>query len=104
MKICSIKDAIKEIKDGRMIIVVDSEDRENEGDLIMAGEHITPEAVNFMATYGIGLICVSATKQRLNELNIEPMVGDNTSLLGTPFYVSVDYNKGTTTGISASDR
>ena len=104
MAVCSIKEAIEELKQGKMIVLVDSEDRENEGDLIIPAEYITPEIVNFMAKYGRGLVCVSANKQRLEELGIKPMVEDNTSLLGTPFYTAVDVKKGTTTGISAQDR
>ncbi len=99
-----IEDAIVAIRRGEMIIVVDDEKRENEGDLIMAAEFVTPEAINFMATHGRGLICLATTLQRLNELQIEPMVQQNTSLMSTPFYTSVDYVTDTTTGISASDR
>lgn len=102
--LCPIEDAVAAFKRGEMIIVVDDEKRENEGDLIMAAEFVTPEAINFMATYGRGLICISTTLQRLNELEIEPMVQRNTSLMSTPFYTSVDYVIDTTTGISASDR
>ncbi len=104
MTISTIEEAIKDIKQGKMIIVVDSEDRENEGDFVMAAEFVTPESVNYMAKFGRGLICISTTKERMDELKITPMVSENTSLLETPFYVSVDYNKGTTTGISAADR
>ena len=103
-KFNTIPEAIEEIKNGKYIIVVDDEDRENEGDLIMAAEKITPEAVNFFATYGRGLICVSLTKQRIKELKLHPMVETNTSKLGTRFTVSVDAVDGTSTGISAHDR
>ena len=104
MGFCSIKEALEDIKKGEMIVVIDDEDRENEGDLIMAAEHITADAVNFMAKYGRGLVCIASPRERLEELDVYPMVKENTSLLGTPFYVSVDYNKGTSTGISAFDR
>jgi len=102
----SIPDAIEEIKKGRMIIVVDDEDRENEGDFIMAAEKATPESVNFMATHGRGLICVPLKKDRIDRLKLHPMVDTNTALHGTRFTVSVDGcgSKGVTTGISAADR
>src|SRR5690554_4368244 len=99
-----IEDAIEEIRRGRLVIVVDDEDRENEGDFIGAAELVTPELVNFMATYGRGLICVPLTPERAAELELDLMVRDNTALFNTPFTVSVDYRIGTTTGISASDR
>ncbi|MCP4567667.1 MAG: bifunctional 3,4-dihydroxy-2-butanone-4-phosphate synthase/GTP cyclohydrolase II [FCB group bacterium] len=99
-----IEDAIADIKAGKIIIVVDDEDRENEGDLIMAAEKVTPEAVNFFSKYGRGLICVPLTAERLGELDLEAMVHRNTALHGTRFTVSVDAVEGTTTGISASDR
>ncbi|MGQ9808032.1 MAG: bifunctional 3,4-dihydroxy-2-butanone-4-phosphate synthase/GTP cyclohydrolase II [Armatimonadota bacterium] len=101
---CSIEEALEELRQGRMLIVVDDEDRENEGDFVMAAEHITPEAVNFMAKHGRGLICVPTTADRLRELGLGMMVEDNTSKLGTQFAVSVDARRGTTTGISAFDR
>jgi 3,4-dihydroxy-2-butanone 4-phosphate synthase/GTP cyclohydrolase II len=101
----SIETAIRELKAGRMIIVVDDEDRENEGDLTIAAEMITPEAINFMATYGRGLICLAMTDERLDELELAPMVRDNTALGGTAFTVSIDAKvPGMTTGISAYDR
>jgi 3,4-dihydroxy 2-butanone 4-phosphate synthase/GTP cyclohydrolase II len=96
--------AIEDIRQGRMIIVVDDETRENEGDLIMAAEKVTPEAINFISREGRGLICVPMTGERLDELDLHPMVGKNTSIMGTAFAVSVDAVKGTTTGISAHDR
>ncbi len=99
-----IPDAVQALRNGEIIIVVDDEDRENEGDFIMLAEKSSPEKINFMAKHGRGLICVPMTQERLQELNIEPMVGKNSALLGTAFTVSVDYNKGTTTGISAADR
>lgn len=100
----SVPEAIEYVKNGKMIVIVDDEDRENEGDLMIASEKITPEAVNFMATNGRGLICVSLTEDRSDELDLPLMVDKNTSHYGTPFTVSVDAKKGTTTGISAYDR
>ncbi len=99
-----IEDAIKAIHDGRMIIVVDDEDRENEGDLTIAAEKITPEAINFMATYGRGLICMPMTEERLAELDLPQMVEKNTVRHETAFCVPIDAKGVTTTGISASDR
>lgn len=104
MAFCSIEEAIQEIREGRMLIVVDDEDRENEGDFIMAAEHITPDAINFMAKHGRGMICLPMTRKRAEELNLSMMVGQNTALLGTPFTVTIDAVHGTTTGISAYDR
>jgi len=101
---CSIEEAIQEIREGKILIVVDDEDRENEGDFIMAAEKITPDAINFMAKYGRGMICQPMTKKRAEELNLSMMVGQNTALLGTPFTVTIDAVHGTTTGISAYDR
>ncbi len=100
----SIEEGIEEIRAGRMLIVVDDEDRENEGDLLMAAEKATPEAVNFMAKYGRGLICMPMLGERLDELQISMMVSDNTAPLGTAFTVSVDARRGVTTGTSAYDR
>lgn len=100
----TIPEAIEDLRAGKMIIVVDDEDRENEGDFIMSAQHITPDAVNFMAKYGRGMICVPAATERLDELGLPDMVDRNTAKLGTAFTVSVDAVKGTTTGISASDR
>lgn len=99
----TIEEAIEEIKAGRIIIVVDDEDRENEGDLVAAAEHVTPEIINFMATYGKGLICMPIIGQRLDELEIYPMVSQNTDNLETAFTVSVDAAN-VTTGISAFER
>ncbi|HTO60149.1 MAG TPA: 3,4-dihydroxy-2-butanone-4-phosphate synthase [Bradyrhizobium sp.] len=97
--------AIAELRAGGMIVVVDDEDRENEGDLTMAAEMITPEAINFMAIHGRGLICLAMTGERLDELELAPMVADNTALHGTAFTVSIDAkDHGVTTGISAHDR
>ncbi len=101
----TIKEAIADIKAGKVVIVVDDEDRENEGDFICAAELITPEIVNFMATYGRGLICAPIPEKRCEQLELELMVSSNTSMHGTPFTVSVDLlGNGCTTGISASDR
>jgi 3,4-dihydroxy 2-butanone 4-phosphate synthase/GTP cyclohydrolase II len=99
-----IEDAIQAIRDGKMIIVVDDEDRENEGDLTIAAEKITPEAINFMATYGRGLICLPMTEERLAELDIPDMVPMNTSRFGTAFMVTIEAKRLTSTGISAADR
>ncbi len=104
-KLDSIKEAIEAIKNGKVVIVVDDEDRENEGDFITAARNVTPEIINFMATHGRGLICAPLVEERCNELGLELMVNDNTALHATPFTVSVDLlGHGCTTGISASDR
>ncbi|MDX1547430.1 MAG: bifunctional 3,4-dihydroxy-2-butanone-4-phosphate synthase/GTP cyclohydrolase II [Rhodothermales bacterium] len=100
----AIEDAIEDIRNGRLVIVVDDEDRENEGDFIGAAETITPALINFMATHGRGLICAPITRERAVELDLEMMVSSNSALYDTPFTVSVDYREGTSTGISASDR
>lgn len=105
IKLNSIDEAIRDIRDGRFVIVVDDEDRENEGDFIAAAEKITPLMVNFMATEGRGLICVAITEERCDDLELEMMVGRNTSIHTTPFTVSVDaVGEGISTGISAKDR
>ncbi len=104
IKFDSIETALAAYKAGEIVIVVDDEDRENEGDFIMAAEKATPEDINFMAKHGRGLICLSITQQRANELELNIMVERNTSLHTTPFTVSIDAIHGTTTGISASDR
>ena len=103
-KIARVKKAIKEIQAGKMVILVDDEDRENEGDLVMAAEMATPEAINFMAMYGRGLICLTLTEDHAKKLNIPLMVQDNTCFLKTAFTVSIDSAHGITTGISAGDR
>ncbi|MBI4825557.1 MAG: bifunctional 3,4-dihydroxy-2-butanone-4-phosphate synthase/GTP cyclohydrolase II [Nitrospirae bacterium] len=103
-KFDKIEDAIKEIKKGNMIVLVDDEDRENEGDLTMAADKVTPQAVNFMATHGRGLICLSLTPERVEELRLPMMSEFNTSHFGTAFTVSIEAKKGVTTGISAADR
>lgn len=102
--VSTIEEALEDIRQGKMVILVDDEDRENEGDLTMAAEKVTPEAINFMAKYGRGLICLSLTEERLNELRLPMMVSDNTSRFQTAFTVSIDARKGVTTGISAADR
>jgi 3,4-dihydroxy 2-butanone 4-phosphate synthase/GTP cyclohydrolase II len=104
MPFASIEDAAADICDGRMIIIVDDEDRENEGDLVCAAEKITPELINFMATHARGLICMPLTEERCDELHLTMQVADNTSFLGTAFTVSIEARKGVTTGISAADR
>jgi 3,4-dihydroxy 2-butanone 4-phosphate synthase/GTP cyclohydrolase II len=100
----AIEEALEEIRQGRILLVVDDEDRENEGDLIMAAEKATPEAVNFMATHGRGLICMPMTGERLDELKLGMMVTENTAPMGTAFTVTVDARRGVTTGTSAYDR
>ena len=100
----SIEQAIQDIRDGRMVILVDDEDRENEGDLTMAAEKVTPEAINFMAKYGRGLICLSMTGEKLDSLDLPLMVEHNTSQFETGFTVSIEARCGVTTGISAADR
>src|ERR1700761_3735396 len=101
---CDVETALEEIRAGRMIVVIDDEDRENEGDLTMAAEKISPEAINFMAKYGRGLICLAMTPERLDELEIPLMVSQNSSRFETAFCVSVEAKERTTTGISAADR
>src|SRR6202162_5777293 len=96
--------AIEEIRAGRMIVIVDDEDRENEGDLMLAAEKVTPEAINFMAKFGRGLVCLTLTEERLDHLRIGPMTAENTSNYGTAFCEAIDAREGVTTGISAYDR
>lgn len=103
-RVAKIEDALEDIRTGKIVIVVDDEDRENEGDFIMASEKATAEAINFMARYGRGLICLPAMPDRLAELDLDMMVNTNTALHGTPFTVSIDALYGVTTGISAQDR
>jgi 3,4-dihydroxy 2-butanone 4-phosphate synthase/GTP cyclohydrolase II len=100
----SINSAVADIRDGKMIIIVDDEDRENEGDLVCAAEKVTPEIINFMARHARGLICLPLTEERCDELHLTTQVADNTSFLGTAFTISIDARRGITTGISASDR
>jgi 3,4-dihydroxy 2-butanone 4-phosphate synthase / GTP cyclohydrolase II len=104
MPIINIEQAIQDIKDGKMVILVDDEDRENEGDLTMAAEAVTPEAINFMAKFGRGLICLPMSGEMCDVLDLPMMVSDNTSQFGTGFTVSIEAKKGVTTGISAADR
>jgi len=100
----TIEEALEDIKKGKMVILVDDEDRENEGDLTMAAEMVTPEAINFMAMHGRGLICLSLTQERVEQLQLPMMTTDNTSSFGTAFTISIEAKKGVTTGISAADR
>jgi 3,4-dihydroxy 2-butanone 4-phosphate synthase/GTP cyclohydrolase II len=104
MSLITTEDAIKDIKAGRMVILVDDEDRENEGDLTMAAEAVTPEAINFMTKYGRGLVCLSMTEEKIDSLNLPLMVENNTSRFQTGFTVSIEARCGVTTGISAADR
>ena len=104
IKLDSIEDAIADIRDGKMIIVVDDEDRENEGDIIVAAEKITPEQVNFMLKNARGVLCAPITISRCRELGLNPQVDENTSVLGTPFTVTVDKLEGCSTGVSINDR
>src|SRR5438309_6949509 len=104
MSLASIPDAAADIREGRMIIIVDDEDRENEGDLVCAAELVTPEKINFMAREGRGLICLPLTEERCDELNLHAQVAENTSHLGTAFTISIEARRGVTTGISAADR
>ena len=104
MPLSKIEDAIADIRDGRMVILVDDEERENEGDLTLAAEFVTPEAINFMARHGRGLICLSITEEKAHSLQLPPMVHDNSSAFGTAFTVSIEARRGVSTGISAHDR
>jgi len=104
IKFNTIEEAIEDIRRGRMVILIDDEDRENEGDLTIAAEKVTPEAINFMAKYGRGLICLSLTPERVEELRLPMMADMNTSRFGTAFTVSIEAKRGVTTGISAADR
>lgn len=102
--ISPVQDIVAEIRAGRMVILVDEEDRENEGDLVLAADHVTPEAINFMARFGRGLICLTLTRERCERLNLPPMVARNGTKMGTAFTVSIEAAEGVTTGISAADR
>src|SRR5215470_6394510 len=104
MPFVSVAEAIDEIRAGRILVVVDDEDRENEGDLTIAAEKVTPEVINFMATHGRGLICLALTEERCEQLRLPLMTAQNTSNFGTAFCESIDAREGTTTGISAADR
>ncbi|MGA7838492.1 MAG: 3,4-dihydroxy-2-butanone-4-phosphate synthase, partial [Ignavibacteriaceae bacterium] len=101
---CTVEEAIGDIKQGKVIIVVDDEDRENEGDFICAAEYVTPDIVNFMTKYGRGMVCTAVSGKRLDELGLPLMVDSNSALHGTQFTVTIDAIEGTTTGISAADR
>jgi len=100
----TIENAIRDIKKGKCVILVDDEDRENEGDLVIAAEKVTPQVINFMATHARGLICLTLTPERVEELQLPPQASENTAMFGTAFTVSIDARKGITTGISAADR
>ena len=104
MPLATIEEAVEEIRNGRMIIIVDDEDRENEGDLVCAAELVTPEIISFMAIHGRGLICLPLTEERCDELRLHPQTSDNTSSMGTAFTISIEARHGVTTGISAADR
>lgn len=104
MSLASIDEAAHDIRDGKMIIIVDDEDRENEGDLVCAAEKVTPEIINFMAMHGRGLICLPLTEERCEELQLIPQTSENTSSMGTAFTISIEAREGVTTGISAADR
>src|ERR1700755_1456579 len=100
----TIEEAIEDIREGRMVVVVDDPDRENEGDLVIAAQFATPETINFMATHARGLICLCLTEARADELGLRPMTDHNETPLGTAFTVSIEAREGVTTGISAADR
>ena len=102
--LASTEEIIADMRAGKMVVLVDEEDRENEGDLVLAADHVTPEAINFMAKHGRGLICLTLTRERCEQLNLPLMVRDNTAALGTNFTVSIEAAEGVTTGISAADR
>ena len=102
--IAPVEEVVAELKAGRMVILVDEEDRENEGDLVLAADHVTPEAINFMARYGRGLVCLTLTRDRCERLRLPPMVARNGTKMGTAFTVSIEAAQGVTTGISAADR
>src|ERR1700712_4914840 len=99
-----VEEAVAEIQAGRMVVVVDDEDRENEGDLVLAAEFVTPEAINFMARFGRGLVCLTLTEERCTQLNLSMMTSNNGTSYGTNFTVSIEAAEGVTTGISAADR
>ena len=104
MKLNTTAEIIDDFKQGKMVIIIDDEDRENEGDLVMAAECVTPEAINFMARYGRGLICLTLTEQHCKQLRLPLMVSDNQAAYSTNFTVSIEAAQGVTTGISAADR
>src|SRR5690606_7537419 len=102
--ISPVEAIVADMRAGRMVILVDEEDRENEGDLVLAADHVTPDAINFMARYGRGLICLTLTRERCERLNLPPMVPRNGTKMGTAFTASIEAAEGVTTGISAADR
>src|SRR5262245_13633285 len=102
--ISPVEEIVAEMRAGRMVILVDEEDRENEGDLVLAADHVTPEAINFMARFGRGLICLTLSRERCERLQLPPMVARNGTKMGTAFTVSIEAATGVTTGISAADR
>jgi 3,4-dihydroxy 2-butanone 4-phosphate synthase/GTP cyclohydrolase II len=104
MPLATIDEAVEDIRHGKLVIIVDDEDRENEGDLVCAAELVTPEMINFMAVHGRGLICLPLTEERCDELQLAPQTSDNTSKMGTAFTISIEAREGVTTGISAADR
>src|SRR5438270_8120428 len=104
MPFATIDESVDDIRHGKLIIIVDDEDRENEGDLVCAAELVTPEMINFMAVHGRGLICLPLTEERCDELQLSPQTSDNTSKMGTAFTISIEAREGVTTGISAADR
>ena len=104
MALNTTEEIIEDIKAGKMVVIMDDEDRENEGDLLMAAEAVKPDDVNFMARYGRGLICLTLSQKRCQQLRLPLMVGDNTAVLETNFTVSIEAAEGVTTGISAADR
>ena len=104
MSLAAIEDAVEDIRNGKMIIIVDDEDRENEGDLVCAAEKVTAEIISFMAIHGRGLICLPLTEERCDELQLQPQTSNNTSSMGTAFTISIEAKEGVTTGISAADR
>ena len=102
--ISPVQDIVAEMRAGRMVILIDEEDRENEGDLVLAADHVTPEAINFMARFGRGLICLTLTRERCEFLKLPPMAARNGTVYSTAFTVSIEAAEGVTTGISAADR
>lgn len=104
MPLSKIEDIVEDMRQGKMVVLMDDEDRENEGDLIIPAQCVTPEDINFMAKYGRGLICLTLTQERCQQLRLPPMVTDNNDLHGTNFTISIEAAKGVTTGISAADR
>ncbi|MBA4263886.1 MAG: 3,4-dihydroxy-2-butanone-4-phosphate synthase, partial [Comamonadaceae bacterium] len=104
VQISPVEDIVADMRAGKIVILVDEEDRENEGDLVLAADHVSPEAINFMARYGRGLICLTLTRERCERLNLPPMVPRNGTKMSTAFTVSIEAAEGVTTGISAADR